>query len=150
MEKLLNDVAGKKFDLQSFLNKQIQYISQMVEYLNQQYIDAHYDKPAYPCPDCDKPMRLVHAGKGMKRSTFWSCTGYPDCRATLPDNQGVPGKPQAKRSSPAKVPMVVGEKCPQCAKGNLLLRTLKSGKNVGKEFVGCSGFPNCKAFAWKS
>lgn len=50
-EKLLNDIAERQFDLQSFLNKQIQYISQMVEYLNQQYIDAYYDKPVYPCPE---------------------------------------------------------------------------------------------------
>lgn len=149
-EKLLNDVAEKQFDLQSFLDKQIQFIRQMVEYLNQQYINIHYDKPVYPCPECEKPMRLVHSGKGRKQSTFWSCTHYPECRATLSDNNGVPGQREAKRSPPAKNSLVVGEKCPQCSRGNLLLRNIKSGKNVGKEFIGCSAFPNCKAFAWKS
>lgn len=38
------------------------------------------------CPDCGKPMRL-RKGKapGKKRaSSFWGCTGYPDCKSTMP------------------------------------------------------------------
>lgn len=33
--------------------------------------------------------------------------------------------------------------CPFCGKP-LLLRTAKQGVNVGKQFYGCSGFPNCR------
>lgn len=33
--------------------------------------------------------------------------------------------------------------CPRCG-GQLLLRTAKKGKNVGKQFYGCSNFPKCR------
>ena len=33
--------------------------------------------------------------------------------------------------------------CPQCGKP-MVLRTAKSGQNAGKQFWGCSGYPNCK------
>jgi four helix bundle protein len=34
-------------------------------------------------------------------------------------------------------------RCPQCSKA-MVLRTVKSGKNAGKQFWGCSAYPNCK------
>jgi restriction system protein len=33
--------------------------------------------------------------------------------------------------------------CPQCGKP-MVLRTAKTGKNIGKQFWGCSGYPDCK------
>ena len=33
--------------------------------------------------------------------------------------------------------------CPQCGKP-LVLRTAKAGKNAGRQFWGCSGYPNCR------
>ena len=33
--------------------------------------------------------------------------------------------------------------CPQCGKP-MVLRTAKSGQNVGKQFWGCSAYPDCK------
>lgn len=33
--------------------------------------------------------------------------------------------------------------CPQCGKP-MVLRTAKAGENAGKQFMGCSGYPNCK------
>ena len=35
------------------------------------------------------------------------------------------------------------KKCPRCG-GNLVLRTTNRGKNIGKQFYGCSNFPKCK------
>ncbi len=34
-------------------------------------------------------------------------------------------------------------KCPRCG-GKLILRTAKSGMNIGKQFYGCSNYPKCK------
>ena len=34
--------------------------------------------------------------------------------------------------------------CPRCGK-SMVLRTARKGPNAGKEFLGCSGFPACKA-----
>ena len=33
--------------------------------------------------------------------------------------------------------------CPKCGKP-MVLRTAKSGKNVGQQFWGCSAYPDCK------
>jgi restriction system protein len=42
------------------------------------------------CPDCGKPMALRTARSGKHAgSQFWGCTGYPECRGTVPlDGQG--------------------------------------------------------------
>lgn len=37
------------------------------------------------CPDCGKPMAVRTARAGANQgSQFWGCTGYPDCKKTLP------------------------------------------------------------------
>ncbi len=37
------------------------------------------------CPDCGKPMAVRTARAGAKQgSQFWGCSGYPDCKKTLP------------------------------------------------------------------
>ncbi len=42
--------------------------------------------PKFTC-ECCKPMRRKEGFKGP----FWGCTGYPECKITLPDDNGVPG-----------------------------------------------------------
>lgn len=38
-----------------------------------------------PCPTCGKPMVLRTARKGSCTGLqFWGCSGYPECKATLP------------------------------------------------------------------
>lgn len=41
----------------------------------------------HSCPSCGKPMRQRSGASGA----FWGCSGYPDCRTTLPDDGGKPG-----------------------------------------------------------
>jgi four helix bundle suffix protein len=45
------------------------------------------------CPQCGKPMvlRTAKAGKNPG-SQFWGCTGYPDCRGSLPLDELTPGR----------------------------------------------------------
>ncbi len=43
------------------------------------------DRSDQSCPACGKPMALRTARKGPNiGSQFWGCSGYPECRATLP------------------------------------------------------------------
>lgn len=43
------------------------------------------DRSDEHCPACGKPMILRTARKGANAgSQFWGCSGYPECRATLP------------------------------------------------------------------
>ena len=72
------------------------------------------EPPLPPCPKCGKPLKKIVT----KRSTFYGCSGYPDCDFALS------ARP-------------TGEKCPDC--GSLLVE--KSGKN-GKYYA-CSS-KTCK------
>lgn len=64
---------------------------------------------------------------------FWGCSRYPDCRATLPDDNGKPGKTS---SSKGKIdPSVL---CPTCGQSMRLI------PRAGGGFFGCSNYPNCK------
>ena len=49
----------------------------------------------HSCPACGKPMRQRNGSAGV----FWGCTGYPDCRTTLPDAGGRPGAKQGRAST---------------------------------------------------
>lgn len=43
------------------------------------------EESAPSCPDCGKPMRKRTARKGPHAGKdFWSCSGYPECKRTLP------------------------------------------------------------------
>lgn len=45
------------------------------------------------CPQCGKPMALRTAKAGKNPgSQFWGCTGYPDCRGSLPLDATAPAK----------------------------------------------------------
>jgi len=97
---------------------------------------------AHKCPDCGQPLRhLVRADSNEKKGyDFWSCSGYPNCKATFTDDGGRPEARQKKKD-----PMPVSEfSCPECSKP--LVHRLGKSK-VGKpfDFFRCSGFPKCKA-----
>jgi DNA topoisomerase III len=142
-EQVLDDIANNKTTLDAFMVKQKTFIEQMIEYLQQQHIEVNYNQPQYPCSVCGKPLQKI----STKKNTFWGCTGYPDCHETLPDNNAKPGQKSEPKKSTMKQ-LVVGQKCPQCSTGILQLKTIQSGKNVGKEFVGCTNYPTCKLFSW--
>jgi len=145
-EQVLDDIANNQTTLDSFLMKQKAFIEQMIEYLKQQQIEINYQRPEHPCPACGNPLRKISRSK-PKKSVFWGCTDYPNCKETLPDNNGKPGVKSASKKSSLKQ-LVAGEKCPLCSTGNLQQKTIQSGNNVGKEFIGCSNYPKCKAFSW--
>lgn len=89
--------------------------------------------PQHPCPECGKALFRRKGSDGF----FWGCSGYPDCKVTLPDAGGKPGKRKPRE--------VAKEPCPKC--GKELVRRKKAGKGgkKGYDFWGCSGFPSCDA-----
>lgn len=95
--------------------------------------------PAHPCPECGKPLRRRNGQYGF----FWSCTGYPDCRVSMPDAKAKPGE----RKAP---PPPTGCKCQKC--GSELARRQGVSKPKAKgqkgrpyDFYGCTGYPKCDA-----
>jgi len=78
----------------------------------------------FKCPVCGSPMiwKLSRNGK------FMSCSKFPDCQgARIATGEVMEG------------PKLTGEKCPQCADGELQERMGRFGK-----FIACSNFPKCK------
>ena len=95
---------------------------------------------SYPCPDCGQPMRHM-IKKGTGGYDFWGCTGYPNCKTTCVDDNGLPDSRQEARE---KKPQELSEfKCKECGKALIHRKGIsKAGKEY--EFFGCSGFPGCK------
>jgi ssDNA-binding Zn-finger/Zn-ribbon topoisomerase 1 len=156
-EQQLDIIAQGEAQLDDFLLQQTKHVRQLVEAVAKQdgiHIVSTADtvKAHHACPDCGKPMHRRKAK--TSKSWFWGCSGYPDCKSTLPDNSGRPGKHpknqavQTSRSTQTKVAATVGSKCPECETGTLLQRALRTGPNAGNPFIGCTNFPKCKFFSW--
>jgi len=99
---------------------------------------------SYVCASCGKSMRQRQSATG----TFWGCTGYPDCKATLPDEGGKPGlaksaslKKQPGSAPISDVPSSQNDKTCSCGKP-MMLRQSSRGP-----FYGCTGFPKCRETA---
>jgi len=97
----------------------------------------------YPC-ECGKGFMQLRI---YKKNKFWGCSGYPKCKNTLPDNDGVPGK-KTQADIASRMDIKAGDECPSCNQGTLIKRNIKNGSNEGKEFLGCSCYPSCKQFSW--
>jgi len=156
-EQQLDIIAQGEAQLDDFLLQQTKHVRQLVEAVAgsegiQNVSLANTTGERHTCPECGKPMHRRKAKSS--KSWFWGCSGYPDCKSTLPDNKGRPGKrlknqaAQTSRSSQTKAAAAVGSKCPECETGTLLQRALRTGPNAGKPFIGCTNFPQCKFFSW--
>jgi len=100
------------------------------------------EKNAHPCPECgDGHLRRRKGRNGY----FWGCDRYPECKFTAPDDGGSPGKPKPRSE---KQSYRAGQTCPKCKREKLVTRTYNKGRNEGKAFLGCSGYPECDFFAW--
>lgn len=158
-EQALDDIAQGRGDLNTFINGQTQWITEILRQAKQQTGSATQQfsgsdaKTQHACPDCGKALRRRKGKNGF----FWGCSGYPECKTTRPDSRGKPGKAKARTASRStsrtkgnKAPAKTGSSCPQCKSGSLVQRTVKNGKNAGKPFVGCTGYPKCDYFSWPS
>lgn len=86
------------------------------------------------CSKCGKPM----AQRKGPRGPFWSCTGYPDCKTTLPDDNGKPGASrEASAGARSATSAGVTIPCPKCGK------PLTRRKGQKGFFWGCSAYPDC-------
>lgn len=97
-------------------------------------------KPAqtsdHPCA-CGKGHLVQKKGPN---GPFWGCTTYPECKNSLPDDKGKPGKPKSTSSL-----SLVDEKskCPTCGKPMRLV----PAKPDRKAFWSCTAWPECKTSA---
>lgn len=150
-EQGLDDIAQGKGNLTTFIQGQARWIDtvlrQSISSANTTGSSTGFTNTdnSHPCPSCGKPLRRRKSSNGF----FWGCSAYPDCKTTLPDNKGKPAQRKpAQKSQPKKAN--IGDTCPECKKGKLVLRSIKSGKNEGKPFTGCTKYPTCHYFAWSN
>lgn len=140
-EQDLEDVASGNLNLTEFLSKQQENIINMIEELKKISVtnittpsshENHKPEPQkHACPSCNNLLRR----KKMKSKDvyFWGCSQYPDCKVTMPDIKGIPGKPRINNTIKTDV------KCNKCNNGFFVKRMGKYG-----EFYGCSAYPKCK------
>lgn len=133
------------------------------------YCSAHCESKlddTYICPTCGQGHIVIKtASRGKNRGhQFYTCSNYPKCKTILlgkPTHEVCPncnsmmvinesGNLVCNNSCKDKKEVVsTGVKCPNCGKGELVLRNAKKGKNKGEDFYGCSNFPKCKTIISK-
>jgi DNA topoisomerase-1 len=132
LEARLDDIAQGKADYRSVVAAAYDLLQNELR----TFVKAH----GHICPECGKPLRRLAqaATGGSKAYDFWGCSGYPECQASFLNKGGQPGERQMR-----KEPVPLSEhKCPDCGKP---LRHMVKAGDGGYDFLGCSGYPNCKS-----
>ena len=120
-ENALHSMKEGKSDLDSFLDTQIKFMTELCQKAETAKLPTSED--TYRCPQCKKGILKKRSGRN---GDFWGCSRYPSCNLTLDDDGGKPKK--------------TGFLCKQCKQG--ILRLIR-GKNGS--FWGCSNYPSCTA-----
>lgn len=82
-EQACEEIEAGRLSLQSFLDKQAAWITQLVQQCAGMTLSI--DLPAGPsCPLCGEPMRKRKGPSGF----FWGCFAYPDCKGVLAVESG--------------------------------------------------------------
>lgn len=124
------------------------------------------------CPNCGKPMAIKTS---RWKSQFLGCTGYPECKTTMPltkDQKPVPeDRPSEEVCENCNSPMVIkygpygdylactNEECKtkkkfvkktgiQCPKEGCGGDIIQKKSRYGKVFYGCDKYPNCDFALW--
>jgi len=128
MEEVLDDIAQGEEEQLKVLREFYDYFMPLIEKAQDKMEKIEPEKTGEMCPKCGSPM--VH--KFGKYGKFEACSNFPECKYIKPSENS------KERAFDTEV------ECPECHKGSLVLRTAKSGKNKGNQFLGCSRFPKCK------
>jgi DNA topoisomerase-1 len=118
MEEQLDEIARGKYEWISALQ---QFYPPFQDTLDKAWINLEKvsltQTSEETCPNCGRPM-VIKVGRFGK---FLACSGYPDCKTTMP------------------YAVKTGVSCPQC--GGELVKKVSKKKKI---FYGCSNYPNCK------
>lgn len=89
-EQALDQIANGELDVEAFLGRQAEWVRKLVQQVAEQGGEAVQVEAAqaHPCPECGSPLRRRKGSNGA----FWGCSSYPNCKVTLPDQGGKPGK----------------------------------------------------------
>ncbi len=95
-EQMLDEVAAGRMSLDGFMEKQSQWVSQLVAQGKIQPL-AMQSPPSPPCPVCGGKT----AQRKGKNGLFWGCLNYPECRGIVSEGgKGKSGRGQPVSSLP--------------------------------------------------
>ena len=118
MEEQLDEIAQGKYEWIAALKE---FYPPFQDMLNKAWINLEKvnmtQMSEETCPNCGRPM-VIKVGRFGK---FLACSGYPDCKTTMP------------------YVVKTGVSCPRC--GGELVKRISKKKKV---FYGCSKFPQCQ------
>jgi DNA topoisomerase-1 len=118
MEEQLDDIARGKYEWITALQE---FYPNFQDTLDKAWVNLEKvnltQTSEETCPKCSRPM-VIKVGRFGK---FLACSGYPDCKTTMP------------------YLVKTGVACPQC--GGELVKKVSKKKKV---FYGCSNYPQCK------
>ena len=126
MEEELDEIAEGRLDWKDVLGEFYAGFSEDLKKAETE-MEKAVQESDHKCPECGKVM-VYRFSKGGR---FLACSGYPDCKKTLPvDAEGN----VVERAAPE----TTDHKCPEC--GSPLV------KRVGRRgpFLACSAYPKCK------
>ena len=83
-ENDLDAISSGSMSVEDFSAQQEVYVRELLENAKTSTITP--PKNIVKCPQCSKAMVRRKGTKGF----FWACSGYPECKATLPDKNGKP------------------------------------------------------------
>jgi DNA topoisomerase-1 len=118
MEEQLDDIARGKYEWITALQEFYPHFQDTLDkaWVNLAKVNLTQTSEE-TCPKCSRPM-VIKVGRFGK---FLACSGYPDCKTTMP------------------YVVKTGVACPQC--GGELVKKVSKKKKV---FYGCSNYPECK------
>ena len=118
MEEQLDEIAQGKYEWIAALQEFYYPFQDMLDkaWMNLEKVSVTQTREE-KCPNCGRPM-VIKVGRFGK---FLACSGYPDCKTTMP------------------YAVKTGVSCPQC--GGELVKRISKKKKV---FYGCSQFPKCQ------
>jgi len=118
MEEQLDEIAQGKYEWVAALQEFYPPFQDMLDkaWINLEKVSMT-QMSEETCPNCGRPM-VIKVGRFGK---FLACSGYPDCKTTMP------------------YAVKTGVSCPQC--GGELVKRVSKKKKV---FYGCSKFPKCQ------
>jgi len=118
MEEQLDEIANGKYEWIAALQEFYPPFQDMLDkaWINLEKVNMTQVSEE-TCPNCGRPM-VIKVGRFGK---FLACSGYPDCKTTMP------------------YAVKTGVSCPKC--GGELVKRVSKKKKV---FYGCSKFPKCQ------
>ncbi len=132
--------AHKQVRFYTTLGQPSQFLVELAknEHLKIEPVDG---EPLEPCPMCGNGVLQQRQGS---RGVFHGCSRFPACDFTRTPPQGEERRTggRTRPSQRIRVSVKAGDQCPVCRRGIL---HQKNGRNG--VFLGCSGYPRCRATA---